>query len=59
MIRSEFKFKSDPTALVTNQTVDGFLHVLAEFKSGALDYFHASIDGVELDINHLLEVLDL
>lgn len=59
MIKSEFKFKNDPTALVSNQTVDGFLHVLAEYKSGTLDYFHASIDGVELDINHLLEVLTL
>ena len=57
MIKSEFKFKNDPTALVTNQTVDGFLCTLSDYKSRKLDYFHATIDGVELDINHLLEVL--
>ena len=57
MIHCEFRFTSETEDCVSEQTAEGFLNTLQLYKQGYLVINKASIDGVSLDVDHLLEVL--
>lgn len=59
MIYCEYRFTSETDYCGSNQSVDNFLSTLALYKEGEVIIREASIDGIKIDVNHLLEVLIL
>lgn len=59
MIYCEYRFASENEDCVSNQSAEGFLTTLSLYKNGEVQITRAIVDGIRLDVNHLLEVLIL